>query len=317
MASRTGDSETPVGRWIRPRMEQPEQVGEAQPSSAAIEESLVRRVRERIGELASLERRLESKILERWAAAEAKIGLARESARAEVESLERVLRARVREAESQAREIAKADGFREGFATGREEGLAAGTSEGRAAGLAEGRDSGRRQAAAELHEELARAVRLLRRAAERYETQRREFRAEAKREVVRLGVAIGRALVKREVRDVGDPAIRNIERAVDLMFRRGEVLIELHADDVRLVEEALSAHPRWSEEFDAVELRAVGDLARGGCRLLAGDGIVDLDLEVQIGIIEEAILGAVASSDCGAPSDCGHDGDARSRGDAT
>ncbi len=115
--------------------------------------------------------------------------------------------------------------------------------------------------------------------------------AEALAETSQLAIAIARKLVGREIREVGEVALLNVERAVEMVFRRGRAVIELHPLDLATVEAALGQRPRWSEEFDAVELRASEEVDRGGCLLHAGAGTVDLRIESQLDLIEQALLG--------------------------
>ena len=60
---------------------------------------------------------------------------------------------------------------------------------------------------------------------------------------------------------------------------------------------AFTDNPRWAEDLKSVELRQSREIARGGCRLLAGAGIVDATIDGQIGILGDALLRAIDEED--------------------
>lgn len=296
MTAMNEHSSVASGRWVRPDTDREGEAAERLPSVEAVEASLLARARESVSELVALERGLEARIRERWEAADARICAERAAAEIDRETREREIEDHTEDARSRAEAEGRKRGYGEGFDKGCDEGRRAGFDEGRSAGWQAGVDGGRRSGEDEACRELSRAVEILHEAARKYEEERRVFVDEARREVVKLALEVGRTLVKREVRDIGDTARRNIEKAVELIFRRGEVVVEIHPDDVDLVEQALAEGPRWTEDLDGVEIKSASDVARGGCRLIAGAGVVDLDIDTQIELIAETILGEPCSA---------------------
>ena len=275
------------GRWIRPDIGEKYETVEPLPSADVVEASLLARARDSVSDLITLEREIEARIRKRWECAEARIIAERAAAEIDRETRERELEDRT----ELARARAESEGCERGYREGHDEARRAGFDEGRSTGWKEGVDGGRRSGLEEARDELSRVLEMLREAALEYEEERRRFVDDTRREIVRLSLEVGRALVKREVRDLGDPALRNIEKAVELIFRRGEIVVEVHPDDVDFVGQALAEGPRWAEEFDGVEIRSRADITRGGCRLIAGAGVVDLDIDTQLELVAEALLG--------------------------
>jgi flagellar assembly protein FliH len=291
MTAKNENSSVANGRWVRPATVREDETAERLPSAEAVEASLLARARDSVSELVALEREIEARIRERWEAAEARICAERAVAEIDREAKERELEGRTEDARIRAEAENRERGYLEGHKKGRDEGRREGFDEGRDAGWQAGVDGGRRSGEEEARSDLSRALEIFRAAARKYDEERRLFLDEARREVVKLALEVGRTLVKREVRDIGDPAKRNIEKAVALIFRRGEIVVEIHPDDVDLVEQALAEGPRWAEELDGVQIKSASDVARGGCRLIAGAGVVDLDIDTQIELISETILG--------------------------
>ena len=116
---------------------------------------------------------------------------------------------------------------------------------------------------------------------------------EARRDLLDLALTSAGKLVKREVERLDDVVVRNVEKAIDLIFRRGSLVLHVNHKDASVVEEALRAEPRWAQGFDAIEVRPVKDLARGGCRLSSGAGGVDMTLETQLSLIQSNLENAV------------------------
>jgi flagellar biosynthesis/type III secretory pathway protein FliH len=88
-------------------------------------------------------------------------------------------------------------------------------------------------------------------------------------------------------------ARRNVEKAIELIFRGGAVVIQVHPDDALEVKKAIAEEPRWAEGFDSVQVRAATDVGRGGCRLISGAGTVDMTLQTQLELLQSALEGAL------------------------
>jgi flagellar assembly protein FliH len=291
------DESVPAGRWIRPQADTAGSGAGGAAALEAVEPSLLGRIRARVAALVALERRIEGKIRSRWEEAEARIRAERAAVLEECAARRRELDERLAEETVRARETGYAAGYGLGLAEGREQGRLAGLAEGRAAGVEEGR----RQAEEALQGELRQAAAALRLAVAALDRERERLAAEARGEVVAIALEVARKLVKREVRCAGDVALRNLEAAVALIFRRGDAVVELHPDDVAAVEAAVAEGSPWAADFHSVKLRAAPEIERGGCRVLTGAGCVDSTLAVQLELIEAALLADATSCVAAAP----------------
>ncbi len=288
--SASGESRAPgKGRWIRPAVDLPAS-GPGRLASARdlddLGSRILRDARKRVSGLAQLERELEDRIRVRWEEAEAE-------ARRRLARLEEEGAAARRRAEAEAKEKSlrvekegRAVGFREGFSRGRDEGYRLGVEEGRRDGDREGREEASRR----LEGELSGAARALSEAAAALRADSERLLKEARDGLFFLAVEIAKKLVKREIRGGGDVAARNVEKAIELIFRRGALVIQVSPEDAAMVERTLKAEPRWAEGFDTIDVRPAADVGRGGCRLISGAGTCDMTLETQLALIEDALL---------------------------
>lgn len=298
------------GRWIRPVKARSRSVSSSTGSSLLgdgpsganptdeVAGMIMRETRKRVSGLTVLERELEDRILQRWeeaeteasrrlALAEDKVSSARK--RAESEAKERGLR---------LEKEGRAAGFREGFARGRDEGYRLGLEEGRR----DGEREGHKEASGRVDEEISGAAQALASAAHDIRDEKEAILRAARSDLLKLAVEIAKKLVNRELSETSDIPQRNVERAIELIFRRGSLVIQVHPEDAVAVENALEAEPRWAEGFDAIEVRPAPDVGRGGCRLISGTGTVDMTLDTQLSLIESALNGSVGGpwSDDGA-----------------
>jgi flagellar assembly protein FliH len=282
------------GRWIRPADPGP-RPSLALPGSGDLDTVagvLLAEARRRVSGLAALERELEDRIHGRWQEAEAEAAKRLALAEEEASAVRKRSEGEAKEAALRAEREGRSAGNREGFARGREEGYRLGYEEGRHDGLREGHDEGESQAVSRIEKEMAGARTALVEAAIELRSRKDDLFREARKGVLDLAVAIARKIVKREVEAGSDAVLRNVEKAVDLVFRRGSVLIQVHPEDAPAVEKALAGEPRWAEGFKGLEVRPAADVARGGCRLISGSGSVDLAIETQLSLIAAAIEGA-------------------------
>lgn len=252
-------------------------------------EQILEQARQRVRGLAELERDMEDRIRARRDELEGE--LARRRARVDEELTAQKLKAEgeLKEKTHKLEKEGRAAGFREGFARGREEGYRLGLEEGRRDGEREGHEEASRR----LDAELATAIQAVAAVADRLDEDSRRRQAESQEWLLQLALAIGKKLAQREVRLSGDVVLHTVEKAIELIFRRGTLVIQVNPEDTPLVERALASGPRWTEGFDRVEVRSVPEVGRGGCRLLSGAGFCDLTFETQLALIEEALRAAL------------------------
>ena len=287
----------PAGRWIRPveSVERGEgrETEDEERESGDFEHLLLTESRLRLAQLAVLEREVEERIRLRWQQSESEMEDREARSAREREDLLARLDAESREVKIQSQRDGRAEGFQEGFEKGKDEGRRLGIEQGRIEGSREGRASARHEETARLQHEVASAVRALSAAAKELDGARSRLLLEARKGVVSLAVGIARKVIKREVQLDPGTILGNVQDAVRQIFKGCSVKLQLHPDDARVVDEALGENPGWAEDLQGLEVKPAVDIDRGGCRLISGVGVVDMTVESQLELIEEALLGAL------------------------
>lgn len=211
--------------------------------------------------------------------AEARVRL--EAARAEAE---RLLADARREVErllgeaAAARVDARVQGFQEGLKEGRQKG----EEEGRTEALARERIA--------LAPEATRAAAFAEALCTACEEASRRAQADADASLVRLALAIARAVVRREVALDAGVLERSISRAATLAASRKDLEIRVHPSDLEAADRFL---PALASRLEGLRARLAADpsVAPGGCRIVSDTGAIDADIESQLGEIERALLG--------------------------
>lgn len=286
------------GRWIRPvtstRIEgDPPVTGALDVDELATQ--LLFQTRRRVLGLAALERELEDRIRSLWEETEAEVRRKKARTEEEIQATRRRADGELKDAMLRGEKEGRAAGFREGFARGREEGYRLGYEEGRREGQREGRQEGKEEESRKLETELSGAAAALAEAAVEFHQKKEKLLTEAQKDLLDLSLTIAGKVLKKEVGRLDDVVVRNVEKAIDLIFRRGALVIQVNPRDAAVVEKALSSDPRWAQGFDSIEVRPTRDVTRGGCRLGSGAGSVDMTIETQLALIEAALAGAAGA----------------------
>jgi flagellar assembly protein FliH len=198
----------------------------------------------------------------------------------------------------------------EAFESGRADGHEQGKTEGYKVGFEEGNEKGRQEGYTEAREEeLGRikqetdaAVSTLRSINEHLQRKRTELVGSAKEELVHLACRIAEKILKRQIELDPEVVIKNVEKAIELVFQCSKVVIQVHEEDLALVEKYSRESRDLLAEFRDFEISAVKGIQRGGCRVVSGTGQVDLSIETQLQVIEEKIR-AVGDSESDCPDD--------------
>lgn len=291
----TAKSELIKGRWIRPQQGVAEGIEPDLPRHVAgeLQDLLSGRTRRRIARLLELERQTEERIRSRWEEADAAIRRREEESAGELARKLAEREEMLREERQRARNEGRALGYQEGIEKGTQEGRRVGFEKARLEGLAEGRRQGRREEVARLRDDVREALRSLTGAAARLRRDHERLLAEAQVAVVDLVLEVAAKLVKREVKLRGDAVHGNLKKALELIFECDSITLQLHPLDVRAVEDSLQENPGLAEGIGRVDIRAAPGIARGGCRVLCGEGTVDLTLESQLALIRQALLESI------------------------
>jgi flagellar assembly protein FliH len=203
-----------------------------------------------------------------------------ETARNEAESILASARVEAAELTESAAEIGRTEGLKEGEAAGRAEGLAAGMSQGREDAIESMRER-LESIATGWNDALVDLV-----------ASRNAIREEARRDLLRLSLAIAERVLGRL--PAHDPSLieNQVSGAIEMLAGSTSLRITLNPEDVPVVEQhlpAVMATIRGSEDAD-VSIVTDPDIVRGGCVVKAGDGEIDARLDVQMSRIVSGLF---------------------------
>lgn len=156
----------------------------------------------------------------------------------------------------------------------RHEGYEKGLAEGRAAG----RDAALNEAAARFAEEQGALTATLKDLLTRFDARREELYLAARRDVVVLAIAIARRVASR-LTDLADAlpeaAVEACRQALELVGEATDVVVRIHPDDRRALEEIAADVNRTVQASRRVCLAEDPAVGRGGVVLETADSAVD------------------------------------------
>ena len=172
----------------------------------------------------------------------------------------------------------------EGIIEGRHEGIQQGTEE--------GKKLGHQQALAEHKQQLTQLVTGLTAATKDLNASRKQLEAAAMTEVVKLAVSIARRVTKRYGELDPNVLSANVSEAMKLVIHSTDVRIAINPAQRKTLDAALPQLKMQWPALEHVSLIEDAALAPGGCRIRAGQGEIDADLESQIDRIAGELLPA-------------------------
>ena len=188
---------------------------------------------------------------------------------------------------------AKAAALVEGAAEqGHAEGFARGEEAGHVAGHTAGTEAGRAAAEASMGEQLTALADGWSNALEAILKAREVLHEEARRDLVRLAMAIAERVLG--ALPPHDPTVvtRQVEAAVGMLAGATRLRIRIHPDDRDLVEAHfadVSSRIAAAQDTDLV-LEVDESIIRGGCIVSAGDGEVDARIDAQVSRIVKGLF---------------------------
>ncbi|MGH7243686.1 MAG: FliH/SctL family protein [Phycisphaerales bacterium] len=183
------------------------------------------------------------------------------------------------------------------IANGREEGLKQGREQGHREGFAKGEEEGRTQAIAKVSAQLATLMAGWNKTLDEFEKGRDALLLEARTEVLRLAVEIGRAVVKREIEFRPEAVIEQMEAALRMVIRPSRVRLSVHPEDRPMVERALPGILTRCTNATHVEVEDDVTGGRGSCVVRMAGGEVDASIGVQLERIVQAIVPSTPTSE--------------------
>ncbi len=159
----------------------------------------------------------------------------------------------------------------------------------------EGYQSGRREGLAAAEQETAERIRRLDALLDALARPLDELDDAVEQELVFLAMAVARQLIRRELKSDPGQIVGVIREALALLpVADGDLRLELHPEDARLVRELLNL-----DEGDDRSWRIVEDptLTRGGCRIANRTSRIDATVESRIHAAIAKVLGAERTED--------------------
>jgi len=178
------------------------------------------------------------------------------------------------------------EGLRQGYETGYEEGLQKGLEESRRVA----RENTERAAREILDEAVGTVPKMLEQSLCDFDRTWRQTVSEMRRETVALSRGIAERIIRREIDQLPELVLQNIEVAVQRVSDRRRLSIEVHPADLEAVIQFLPELGRSFRGAEAAEVIGQESIQRGGCRIRSETGHVDLQIDTQLDLIESALI---------------------------
>ncbi len=183
----------------------------------------------------------------------------------------------------------KSQGEREGFERGYQEGLERGLEEGLAEGRTRGEAETRQELSDRFHAGTESAIQLMEQLATELNREWGQAVESARQNLVEVSLGVARTVIQRETKV--DPSIvrETVSRALDHLETYEQLVVEIHPEDRRFVEEYLGGFLDSKVAGISLEFRENLELDRGGCRLRTRNGEVRATIEDQLNQLGRAL----------------------------
>ncbi len=163
-------------------------------------------------------------------------------------------------------------------------------------GHADGAEQGRSESIERYEEEIREAVSSLLSAAEAIDLSRAQLEHQALDDVVRLALAIAQRITKRQ--SMVDPGVlkENLREVMNLLVHRDDVRIAIHPAQRATLDELLPMLKIQWPTLLHVEITEDAALLPGGCRVTAGQGSIDADIQGQLDRIAAELIPAPSAA---------------------
>ena len=178
------------------------------------------------------------------------------------------------------------EGQRQGYEAGYEEGLQKGLEESRRVA----RENTERAAREILADSCETVPLMLSECLADFDRTWRGTVGEMRRDTVALSRGIAERIIRREIDQVPQLVLENIEIAVQRISDRRRLCIEVNPADLEAVIEFLPELGRKIRGAEAAEVIGLESIQKGGCRVKGETGHVDLCIDTQLDLIESALI---------------------------
>jgi len=176
------------------------------------------------------------------------------------------------------------------LAVQREEGYRAGYESGKKDGFGKGVEEGRNHATAQAASDIETALQSWNEALTQYVSIREQLQQEAKHDVLRLALDMGKRIVHRFVEQ--DPTIieSQLEETLHLLVTKTKVIIHVNPNDLETAQMTLPSVLERMEHCDEGTVAADSTIHPGGCFVRTESGDIDAQIDTQIRRIVETLL---------------------------
>ncbi len=213
-----------------------------------------------------------------------------EQTNADIEQAKEYSLAKIEELSNEARAAAceqgLEDGRKQGFEAGHAEGVQLGLEEGRR-DFAQGIEEKARELVSQQCESLPQTLASV---IEEFSRCWKDTIEETRRDTVKLARGIAQRVLRREIEDLPAVVVENIELAVQRIGDRCQIVIEVNPADLSAVVQFLPLLEQKFEGTEGAEVVGVESISRGGCRVRSRSASVDLTMEMQLDLIESALI---------------------------
>ena len=153
-----------------------------------------------------------------------------------------------------------------------------------------GFDAGRESGFAEGRAEVERLVGRMHTVLERAQDKRAEILAETEQQIVDLVLLIARKVVKVISENQRNVVVSNVVQALRKVKGRGDVVVRVNVDDLKLATEHSKDFIRLMESVKGITVIEDSSVDRGGCIIETEFGEIDARISSQLAELEQKIL---------------------------
>ncbi len=168
------------------------------------------------------------------------------------------------------KELAKKEGFEEGF------------REGMQAGIEQGKKEALEQAKVEFAKQASELLRNLNTLIDNFQNEREYLIAEAHQELIGLAIAIAAKIINKQVRIDNEIAIENLKSAISLISEKTSVVVRMNPEDIERLNLLAPEQASRLTGLSHIHIQPDETVERGGCLVNTKSGNIDAQISTQI-----------------------------------
>ncbi|MEM7167193.1 MAG: FliH/SctL family protein [Planctomycetota bacterium] len=182
------------------------------------------------------------------------------------------------------------EGYEAGYAAGLQEGLETGLREGRERGREEGESSAREEVMTTLRGETESVAKMLRGAQVEFEQDWQQLFQGARVELMQLVTEVAARVLRKEIRELPEAVTETLAAAIERISGQTKLTVEVNPADRSAADRYVASIMEDLASGEAIEVKDVDSVERGGCRVRGPEAVVDLTVKTQLEILEKRLL---------------------------